>query len=385
MNVLRRISERWRRLDVVVRDLPLAVVLIAVSFWPVFEGRETQLGDLPQRPFDAYAAILLASLCLPLAARRRLPATSLAVIAAAFSVSVLTGYHFVAGSALPFALLSAGIHLDRHRRAAAAVLTTAYIALAVALNRLDSPETISAYIAFYLMLAAVWAIGSWVRSSRAAEAAQRRRVAETTRAAERARIARELHDVVTHHVTAMVVQTEAARYLTGAPDRLDRTLSDVTDTGRRAIGDLRHLLDLLDPDHDQGPDRTSALGRLSTLVEQARRAGQPIEFTEEGTSAAAAGSADFVAYRTVQEALTNALKYAHGSPTSVRVHHGANAITVEVGTGRPESPTEAGNGSGRGLAGLRERVDVLGGEFGAGPRPDGGFGVRARIPTGSRT
>ena len=170
-----------------------------------------------------------------------------------------------------------------------------------------------------------------MRRTRAAEAEQRRHVAEATRTAERTRIARELHDVVTHHVTAMVVQAEAARYLTAAPDRLDESLTAITDTGRRAITDLRHLLDLLNPDHSTEP-RLPSVGELHTLVEQTRLAGQPVEFTEDGTPAQTTGSAEVTAYRVVQEALTNALKYAHGSRTTVHVRHGERETTVEVST-----------------------------------------------------
>ncbi|GAA5126751.1 histidine kinase dimerization/phosphoacceptor domain-containing protein [Pseudonocardia adelaidensis] len=149
---------------------------------------------------------------------------------------------------------------------------------------------------FYLSLVAAWAIGAWLRSVRAAEADRRRAVADATRAAERARIARELHDVVTHHVTAMVVQAEAARYVTAVPDRLDETLTAITGTGRRAISDLRHLLDVLDHDHEAGP-RTPPGGELLPLVEQTRRAGQPVEFSEEGRPAEPTGSAELTVYR----------------------------------------------------------------------------------------
>jgi signal transduction histidine kinase len=180
----------------------------------------------------------------------------------------------------------------------------------------------------------------------------------------------------------MVVQAEAARYLTAVPDRLDSTLSAVTDTGRRAIADLRHLLDLLNPDHDTDI-RTPSAGELHTLVEQTRQAGQPVEFIEEGKPAESAGSGEFVAYRVVQEALTNALKYAHGSRTVVRVRYGEREISVEVDTDGSGSRTGSPGGSGRGLAGLRERVDALGGEFSADRRAGGGFVVRARIPAGS--
>jgi signal transduction histidine kinase len=180
----------------------------------------------------------------------------------------------------------------------------------------------------------------------------------------------------------MVVQAEAARYLTAAPDRLDGSLTAITDTGRRAITDLRHLLDLLNPDHSTEP-RLPSVGELHTLVEQTRLAGQPVEFTEDGTPTASTGSAEVAAYRVVQEALTNALKYAHGSRTTVHVRHGEKETTVEVSTDGPGRGSASPGGSGRGLAGLRERVGVLGGEFSAGQGAGGGFVVRARIPGGS--
>ncbi|AUA15390.1 MULTISPECIES: sensor histidine kinase [Streptomyces] len=380
---LRRIPEVWHRLDVTVRDLPFGLLLLAGSLVPEFHNHGTQVGGLPARPFDTLAVAAVALQSLPLAVRRRWPVVCLALVSLGFAVDQLRGYHSFAGTAVPIALLSVGAHLERHRRVTALLSSVAYVPLAVALYRLGSgAEAPSEFVMYYLALALPWGIGAWLRSTRVAEAERRRRVAEDTRTAERTRIARELHDVVTHHVTAMVVQAEAARYLTAAPDRLDQALTAVTDTGRRAITDLRHLLDLLNPDY--GPEsRTPAVGRFLTLVEQTRRAGQPVEFTEEGTPAESTGSADLVAYRVVQEALTNALKYAHGGRTSVQVRHGEREITVEVGT--DGSGTRAGSpgGSGRGLAGLRERVDVLGGDFHAGHRTGGGFVVRARIPAGS--
>jgi signal transduction histidine kinase len=356
-----------KRLDVTVRDLPLALALIVASAVPAMRSKGTQLGDLPARPFDLLAVAVIALECLPLAGRRRWPATSLIVVAAAFAADQLRRYHTVAGTALPIALMSTAAHLEHHRRLLPALLSTAYVPLALALDRQGSSEGPTGFVTFYLLAALAWGAGAWVRRSRVVEA-------ERTRTAERTRIARELHDVVTHHVTAMVVQAEAARYLTAAPDRLDQTLTAVADTGRRAITDLRHLLDLLNPDHTTEPR-----GELRELVEQTQRAGQPVEFTEEGTPAESAGSAEATAYRVVQEALTNALKYAHGSRTAVHVHHREREITVQVSTDGPGKPGHAVGGSGRGLAGLRERVDMLGGEFSAGRRGNE-FVVTARIP-----
>ncbi|GGU16746.1 sensor histidine kinase [Lentzea flava] len=371
------LRQRWSRWDVTIRDAPIAVALALASLVPALHNRGTQLGDLPGRPLDALAAVVIALECLPLVVRRRWPVVCLALVSAGFAADQLLGYHAVAGTALPIALLSTGLHLDHHRRTTAVLASAAYVPLAVALDREGSGEGVAGFVTFYLALAAAWAIGAWLRVSRVAEEERRRHVAEATRQAERTRIARELHDVVTHHVTAMVVQAEAARYLTAAPERLDQALTAITDTGRRSIADLRHLLDVLNPDHDGDP-HTESVGEL---VEQTRRAGQPVEFTEEGVPAV--GSAKVVAYRVVQEALTNALKHAHGSRTKVHVRHGESEVVVHVetdGTGSSAAPT----GGGRGLAGLRDRVGALGGEFSA-RRFGDGFVVRARIPVGTRS
>jgi signal transduction histidine kinase len=382
----RGVAELWHRLDVTVRDFPLGILLLVVSAVPAFHGNGTEIGGLPTRPVDALTGMAAVLQCLPLAVRRRWPLICLTLVSCGFALDQLRGYHLLAGAALPIALLSAGSYLERYRRTASVASSVAFAALAVALHQLGPGRPVTEFVTFYLVLALAWGIGGWMRSARAAEAERRGRVAEDARAAERARIARELHDVVTHHVTAMVVQSEAARYLTASPDRLDQTLIAVSDTGRRAIADLRHLLDLLNPDHGTGHggvDRTPPVGRVLTLVEQTRLAGQPVEFTEEGTPPASAGSADLVAYRVVQEALTNALKYDHGSRISVLVRHGEREITVEVGTDGSGSRAGSPGGSGRGLEGLRERVGVLGGDFSAGHQTGGGFLVRARIPAGS--
>ncbi|WP_433544636.1 sensor histidine kinase (plasmid) [Streptomyces sp. CA-294286] len=384
----RRVPELWHRLDVTVRDLPLAALLLTASLLPAFRGNGTEIGGLPTLPLDALGGVALALQCLPLVLRRRWPLACLALVTVGFAVDQLNGYHLLAGTALFLALMSAGSHLERYRRVTLLALSAAYVPLAVMLHRRGPGEPPGEFVTFYLVLALAWGVGAWLRSARTAEAERRSRVAEDARDAERARIARELHDVVTHHVTAMVVQAEAARYLTAAPDRLDQTLTAVSDTGRRAITDLRHLLDLLAPDHGTGhrtEGRTPPVGRLLTLVEQTRRAGQPVEFTEEGTPASSTGSADLVAYRVVQEALTNVLKHDRGSRTTVLVHHDEREITVEVGTDGTGARTGSPGGSGRGLAGLRERVDVLGGDFGATHREGGGFVVRARIPVGGQS
>jgi signal transduction histidine kinase len=376
------LGQRWRRLPVPVRDMPLALLLAAAVLVPAVNSEGTQIGGLPTRPMDLLSVAAVALECLPLVVRRRWPATCFALVLLGFAVDQLRGYHTVAGTALPIALLSTAAHLEHHRRSTMVLASGAYVLLVIALSSRGATDSAPEYVTFYLAIAVAWGAGAWLRQSRAAEAERRLHVADVARAAERTRIAGELHDVVTHHVTAMVVQAEAARYLTAHPDRLDQTLRTVTDTGRKAISDLRHLLDLLDP--DDGPRvRTPTVGELRDLVEQTRRAGQPVEFTEEGRPPAGIGSAEMIVYRVVQESLTNALKHAHGSRTTVRVLHGEGEIAVEIGTDGSGSSGASPGGSGRGLAGLRERVGLLGGEFNAGHRDGGGFLVRARIPVAS--
>lgn len=377
-----RVRRSWQAAGVVLRDLPLALAVLVAPLVPSLQNQGTQLGDLPHRPADALAVAVVALQALPLAVRRRFPAACLALVSVGFAADQLAAYHSVAGIALPVALFSAGAHLARHRRGAVVAASAAYVALAAALAGRGSGEGVAGFATFYAVLAVAWGVGAWLRQSRAGEAVRRRHVAEDARAAERTLLARELHDVVTHHVTAMVVQAEAARFLTADPRRLDDALTAVTDTGRLAVDELRDLLDVLDPGHrPAGPPLPT--GDLGALVEQARRAGQPVEVRHEGVPRRSPGGAEVAAYGVVREALTNALKHAPGSRTVVRVRHGADEVAVEVTTaGAAPSPTSAA-GSGRGLAGLRDRVALLGGELAAGPRAGGGFVVRARIPTGA--
>ncbi len=221
----RRTSQLWHRLDVTVRDLPLGVLLLVASVLPAFRGNGTEIGGLATRGDDALTVVAAVLQCLPLVVRRRWPPVCLALVSLGFALDHLRGYHLIAGTALPIALLSAGSHLERFRRTVPAVATVVYAVLAVALDRSGPGQPVAELVTFYLALGLAWGIGAWMRSARAAEAERRERVAEEARAVERGRDARELHDVVTHHVTAMVVQSEAARYLTAAPERLDETLA----------------------------------------------------------------------------------------------------------------------------------------------------------------
>ncbi|WP_442818727.1 sensor histidine kinase [Streptomyces sp. NBC_01320] len=374
-----------------VKDGVLALVLTVLAFVPTLSQIGAQIGGLPDHPSSPSSIGLTLAQTLPLAVRTRRPAACLAVVGCAFAVHQAMGCPATFGTVgLYAALYSAGAHQVSFRRALAAAASAGYAVLAVVLHRLGSPERIPDYLAFSLVLAGVWLVGSGVRRRRAEEAERRRLAAEVAAAAERARIARELHDVVTHHVTAMVVQADAAQFLlTSAPERAGDSLTAVSDTGRRALTELRYLLGVLEATgQSASADRAPTLGKVGDLVAQARMSGQPVEFTERGEWPAQSVDVELAAYRVVQEALTNAMKHAVGQRTRVLVQHGDEHIEIEVATeGSAPSPASApaarkvGRGGGRGLTGLRERVRMLDGELVAGPRPDGGFRVRAVIPT----
>lgn len=356
-------------------------MLTLLAFVPTMDAIAAQIGDLPVRPPDALAVTLTLAQTVPLAVGSRWPAACLSIIGAAFMAHQALGYPQTFGSiGLYLALYAAGAHQQRFRLGLAAVWTAAYVALAVLLLTLGSPNRVQDFVAFYLVLGVIWMTGTGMRRWRAEEAERRRLSASLATAAERARIARELHDVVTHHVTAMVIQADAAQFLVGsAPDRAGDGLAAISDTGRRALTELRHLLGVLEATGDSAAaDRTPTLGTISDLVEQARVSGQPVELAEHGERRAQSVDVELAAYRVVQEALTNAIKHATGQPTTVTVHHHDDRLDIEVTTNG--AATVGLPVSGRGLNGLRARLRMLDGDLLAAPRPEGGFRVHATIP-----
>nr|WP_308799652.1 histidine kinase [Streptomyces sp. UH6] len=220
---------------------------------------------------------------------------------------------------------------------------------------------------------------------------ERDRAEELRRAAEheRARIARELHDVVTHNVSMMVIQTGAARaVMDKAPGQAREALLAAEAGGRAAMTELRHVMGLLTMDAGEGAAAGAAgdlapqpgLDQLETLVARVRQTGVPVELTVTGTPRDVPAGVGLAAYRVVQEALTNTVKHASGADAAVTVEHGAGFLRVEVtDTGGPPSASAA-TGNGRGLIGLRERLALYGGSLRAGRRLTGGYRVTALIP-----
>jgi signal transduction histidine kinase len=189
---------------------------------------------------------------------------------------------------------------------------------------------------------------------------------------------------VTRQVSGIVVQADAAHYLLpGQPGSVESGLTEISVSGRRALGELRYLLDVLDVPaaEDRGtgdPAQAPATAGLEDLVDQARLAGQPVDLIEKGEPEPMSARAGLAAYRVVQEALTNAIRHAPGQVTLVEVRYG-DGVSIEVTTDGP-AVTPGSFLPGYGLTRLRERLVRGGGELTAGHRPGGGFSVRARIP-----
>ncbi|MFI5586208.1 sensor histidine kinase [Amycolatopsis sp. NPDC051758] len=372
MPKLGRLRNRWAAVTPAARDGALAVAVTAAAFVPGLEMLGAQFGDLPRHDGGFFAVVLVLGQTLPLAVRSRWPAATLAVIAIFFAAHEVLAYSPTIGSlALYFALYSAGAREERFRRALSVAASAGYVVFTVLLILRGSPSGLLTFAVYYAVLVLFWLLGTLVRQRRRQEAERRRLTARAAAADERARLARELHDVVTHHVTAMVVQADAARFL--PPERVPEVLTTITGSGRDALTELRFLLGVL----EATGARTPGLGALRGLVEQPGRA---IELVEAGERPALPAETELTAYRIVQEALTNAAKYAAGRPATVRVDYGADVLEIAVTTEGPATgPGVLGSG-GRGLAGLRDRVGALGGRFTAGPSAEG-FRVSAQIPT----
>ena len=304
---------------------------------------------------------------------------------------VLGGIGWFGGLLLALAVIILALYATPRRAAVGLVyaIGCAYLQIAFAMHYGESyGGTDFGFIA--VLLLAPWLVGKAMRGRVAdmsllkvrAEKAEREREQRAQEAAreERARIARELHDVIAHSVSVMVVQAGAAEeVLRQAPDRALEPIRAVQETGRQALAEMARLLGMLRRDGEElGLAPQPGLDDLETLIEQTRRAGLPVELRVEGTPRPVPLGADLSAYRIVQEALTNARKHAGEASAAVTVRYGPEALEVEIvddGSGSGN-----GDGGGHGLVGMRERVALFGGEFQAGPQPAGGFRVHARLP-----
>jgi signal transduction histidine kinase len=376
-------------LGAVVAGLQLVLLLVVRGY---------QGGPLRYTEPGALAVGLVVAQGLPLAWRRRRPLLVLAVVLGANTAYYALGFPetgFDLG--LPVALYSAAAYTGPRVSLLAATATVAsfvgLFALQVGPFWASVPASFLAWLV--AIFAALWVWGRYVQVRRAytaelearADRAERDREEQARRAvaAERVRIARELHDVVAHHVGVAVIQAGAARRLLDSdPEQTRSALVAVEDAGRRALTAMPSLLRALRSDEaDEARAPQPTLADLDELVAQVATAGLPVELRIEGRTRALPAGVGLSAYRIVQEALTNALKHAGPARAQVTVCYEPDALAVTVvddgDGGRRPRRIPSGPG-GHGLVGMRERVALFGGQLHAGPRPEGGFRVAARFP-----
>ena len=349
------------------------------------------------------ALVLVIAQALPLAWRRTWPIAVGLVIAAArvaYDQIWFTFAPFPLGPAIAFYTV-----IDRCGRVwrwSAWVVVAAGIAIGGAAPGHSEPYEAIFQVMIFLT---AWAAGTLSRTKRANLQAARSRAdraeAELDRQAalaagrERARIARELHDVVAHHVSLIAVQAEAAAsLLPGRPEQARSAVDIIGDTARQALTELRRLLGVL-----RGPAErletapAASLGELSEVLDQVRGTGLPVDFEVVGTPGPLSPGVDLTAYRIVQEALTNTIRHARATRAAVTLRYEPGYITVSVTDSgrRPDGPSPAHDGatgppgslltgSGLGLAGIAERVASCGGNLSVGPTEADGFSVTARLP-----
>jgi signal transduction histidine kinase len=367
--------------------LLLAMAGIGITGAVLGRGRT----DGPEGPvwFDILAILVIV---LPLLARRRFPflapaAMGIAVALTSFvdrTVVPYDGVTFLVGCSALFLVGSL-----RDRAQAVAGFAVAEGVLVVVVHN-DPTSGVGNFVVASIIFAIVWTIAFGVgrKSLEADEAKERANRAEREReerarvavAEERARIARELHDVVGHSVSVMTVQASGVRRLLRPDqDREREALLVVERTGREALAEMRRMVGVLRrPEEAPALAPQPSLDHLSRLVDQAREAGLPVELRIEGEAIQLPAGIDLTAYRLVQEGLTNVVKHAEATRAEVLVNYGDGYLEVTVrddGKGLGN-----GDGGGHGLVGMRERVSVYGGEIDAGPQTGGGYRLRAKLP-----
>ena len=364
-------------------------VLTALAF-AVGVGELAVTSDL--RGSFAINVVAVAAVVLPLAWSRTWPLrATVCLFAVALPVEWLTSAGDLPAIWFPLLALSFGLGAHEDGRGAIAgigMLIGGIVATSAIGGSLSVGE-----VAFPALLTAAFCLAGRTARSRARLAgelheavarANERRAAHAERAVveERKRIAREMHDVVAHSMSVMVVQAGGARrILERDPLRARDAAELIAGTGREAIVELDRLLGVLNLE----PAAAPTLEGLDGLVERARAAGLPVALTVEGDRRPLPEGVELAAYRVVQEAITNAIKYAAAAPTEVHVSYGAQDVELHVCDRGPGAgaPGRVGGG-GHGLVGMRERVRIFGGELHTGRRAGGGFEVRARIPVDGR-
>jgi signal transduction histidine kinase len=394
--LVRRFS-LWMKAHPMVGDSLLAGLLACFDLL-LFVAQSTEESSVDPAPWYVTFPVIL-GVVVPLVFRRKYP-----VIAA--YATLLAGIPHSSLQVGIAALLSTCIALYTLvayvGRRPAVLYVAANVVLTGVQSAIDdelSQQYVVTLIVSTLALALCWVLGEFVGARRAyqAEVEQRLALLEVERdhqaqiavAAERARIARELHDVVAHAVSVIVVQADGAAYAVHSePELAERAIRTISATGREALTELRRLLGVLRSEEPAGGESGGELApqpgtqSLSELAERVRAVGLPVRLEIVGDVADLPAGVGLGVYRIVQEALTNSLKHAGpGTTAAVRVARAGDEVTLDIrDDGRSSERSLVGVSGGNGLIGMRERALVFGGSLDAGPRPGGGWQVTARIP-----
>jgi signal transduction histidine kinase len=343
---------------------------------------------------DVVSVSLLILQTLPIAWRRRNPMGILIITGSAITVYSLLGYPESNGYLGVFvAFYTVAAHEPRRRTMIAAAITAGGIFVSSAASAVLDSSWTGSLTSAYLSYGLAWLIGDNLRVRRAytrqledrAIEHEREREEKAAQAVteERARIARELHDVVAHHVSVMVVQAAGARRIADKDPAAARTaLEAVEAAGRTALTEMRRMLEVLRAD-DPGMGPQPGLAELDRLIAQVRDVGLPVELKVEGNACCLPAGMDLAAYRIVQEALTNTVKHGGKATARVNVRYGDDYLEIEVtddGRGAAATLLATEASGGHGLIGMKERVALYGGELQTGPILPGGYRVFARMP-----
>jgi signal transduction histidine kinase len=370
------------------------------AFWLALFGVPSVIGA-PAFEFRfgvrALMLLIIAAMVIPVIFRRKYPVQAFAVAAVAGALQLIL-FPQPVGSDLAILLLLYTLAAYRPRRVSIAGLAVCLIGAVTAVG-VWAPSGVGAIdrvllatVLFSGTALVAWVLGDSMRYRRAYLTSLEDRAARLERerdaqaqiaaAAERARIARELHDVIAHNVSVMVVQADGAGYaLRRDPDRAGQALAAISRTGRQALAEMRRLLGVLRSD-DQQADLAPqpGLDQLRELLDQAREAGMSVSFTLEGPARPLPEGAELAAYRVVQESLTNTRKHGGlAAAAAVTLRYEPDGLLLQV-TDDGLGAAAAADGPGHGLAGMRERVEMYGGTVRAGPLPGGGYQVTARLP-----
>jgi signal transduction histidine kinase len=375
----------WLRRHPVLVDGVLAFVLLLVGISPLL-----------QRPWQQLPIALL--MVVPVAFRRRDPVLAFCLAVAGGAGQVLVRGQSPSDLAIVVLLYTLAAYRPRRESVTglAVCLTGSLVAILAWMpgGHRWPQQFLAAGVIFGGTAVVAWVLGDSMRYRRAYYLALEDRAARLERerdaqakiaaAAERARIARELHDVVAHNVSVMVVQADGASYALGAePERAREALGTIAATGRQALAEMRGLLGVLrsgDARAELAP--LPGIDELRDLLEQTRAAGRTVSFTLDGVPRPLPDGVALAAYRVVQESLTNTRKHGGiGASVAVSLHYSPDELVVQV-TDDGRGAAAADDGAGHGLTGMRERVGIYGGSVLAGPRQAGGYQVTARLPLG---